>query len=279
MEHPDCPVKTEESVRKKWNNFETKAKAVIRNHRSGLNETGGGPSNGPLCNLFQKYWEQYLGIDNPSVAAEIDMAIDTEKGVVFMDEVEMVDHILGRPTSSTPAASKKSGDESDSNLQDDESDGIISENNGVEVAASAERTTTPPPSTSSDIWPAPAELTARCTDLSNLEAKGKSLKRTSSTMLPFQSGRNSSSPNSNTVETILKQGRSKVPKTLRETLKTTKLSLCESSETAAHARMMEQRMRLLSATMDIREKLNDPLSRDEIPVDLQNIIFHPYDNI
>jgi hypothetical protein len=40
MEHPDCPPKAEESVKKKWNNFETKAKPIIRNHRAGLNETG-----------------------------------------------------------------------------------------------------------------------------------------------------------------------------------------------------------------------------------------------
>lgn len=65
----------------------------IGNYRSGLNETvnvyvhcpcaeinidqlyykflGGGLSNGPLCDLFQKYLEHYLGIDNPSLAAEI----------------------------------------------------------------------------------------------------------------------------------------------------------------------------------------------------------------
>ncbi|KAK4003803.1 hypothetical protein OUZ56_005555 [Daphnia magna] len=109
MKHPDCPVKTERSVRKKWNNFETREKAVIRHHLSGLNETGCGPSNRPLCNLFQKYWEWYLGIYNPFVAAEIDMGIDTEKDVVFMNEVEMADHILGRPTSSTPAAINEVG--------------------------------------------------------------------------------------------------------------------------------------------------------------------------
>ncbi|KZS04142.1 Uncharacterized protein APZ42_032963 [Daphnia magna] len=118
MKHPDCPVKTERSVRKKWNNFETKEKALIRHHLSGLNETGCGPSNRPLCNLFQKYWE-YL-----------------------------------------------------------------------------------------DIWAEPAEFTAQSADLSHPEAKAKSLKRASSTVLPFQSTRNSSSPNSNTVETILKQGSS-----------------------------------------------------------------------
>jgi hypothetical protein len=68
-------------------------------------------------------------------------------------------------------------------------------------------------------------------------------------------------------------------KTLRETKKTTQFKLCSTSETAGHARMMETRLRLLSAAMEVREKLNNPMTAAEIPKDLQDIIFDPYDNI
>jgi len=40
LEHPDCPLKLPDAVKKKFGNFEQKARQIIRNHRAGLKETG-----------------------------------------------------------------------------------------------------------------------------------------------------------------------------------------------------------------------------------------------
>jgi hypothetical protein len=68
-------------------------------------------------------------------------------------------------------------------------------------------------------------------------------------------------------------------KTIRETKKTTQFEPCSTSETAGHAHMIEIRLRLLSATMELRYKLNNPMTAAKIPKDIQDIIFDPYDNI
>lgn len=116
--------------------------------------------------------------------------------------------------------------------------------------------------------------------------KGKSLKRPSSALeLPSGRGSGATTPagklaaTATSLETILSNVKRSAPKTLRETIKKTKFNLCESSETAAHSRMMEQRLRVLSAAMDVREKLNNPMGSSEIPEDLHRILFKPWDSI
>lgn len=79
MEHPDCSEKTVDNVKKKWNNFPTAAKSTISNHKQGLTETDGGPSTGPLRDIYMKFWEEILGKDNPTVAGmTIPGSIDSE---------------------------------------------------------------------------------------------------------------------------------------------------------------------------------------------------------
>lgn len=91
QEHPECPEKSVEIVKKKWQNFTASARTAIRNYNAGLTETGrkknyssryflfnlfpmltgGGPlgSNGVLSPLYYKYYDQFLGLDNPCVAS------------------------------------------------------------------------------------------------------------------------------------------------------------------------------------------------------------------
>jgi hypothetical protein len=43
--------------------------------------------------------------------------------------------------------------------------------------------------------------------------------------------------------------------------------------------MMDTRLQLLSAAVEVHDKLNNPMTAAEIPKDLQDIIFDPYENI
>lgn len=112
----------------------------------------------------------------------------------------------------------------------------------------------------------------------DLRAKNNTLKRPSSAISVYSSGRTTPAANSS-LHSILNKISKRNSKTLRETKKSTQFKLCSTSETAGHARMMETRLRLLSAAMEVREKLNNPMTAAEIPKDLQDIIFEPYDNI
>lgn len=40
QEHPECPEKTVDIVKKKWQNFTAAARTAIRNYNAGLTETG-----------------------------------------------------------------------------------------------------------------------------------------------------------------------------------------------------------------------------------------------
>jgi hypothetical protein len=40
LEHPDYPPKLPDAVKKKFGNFEQKARHIICNHKAGLSETG-----------------------------------------------------------------------------------------------------------------------------------------------------------------------------------------------------------------------------------------------
>ncbi|KAK4037831.1 hypothetical protein OUZ56_029857 [Daphnia magna] len=112
----------------------------------------------------------------------------------------------------------------------------------------------------------------------DLRGKNNTLKRPSSAISVYFSGRTTPAADSS-LHSILNNISKRNSKTLRETKKTTKFKLCSTSETAGHARMMETRLRLLSAAMEVREKLKNPMTAAEIPKDLQDIIFDPYDNI
>lgn len=69
------------------------------------------------------------------------------------------------------------------------------------------------------------------------------------------------------------------PLTLRQRLKKTKLSLCNLSESTAHWRMTDQRLRVLLSIMEVREKLKDPLTASEIPEDLLELMYNVADHI
>ena len=58
QDHPDCARKDVKAVKKKFTNFEGKARPIIRNFRAGLNETGRFclPFNGSISfNLFESF--------------------------------------------------------------------------------------------------------------------------------------------------------------------------------------------------------------------------------
>ncbi|XP_045028532.1 uncharacterized protein LOC123471361 [Daphnia magna] len=80
-DHPECTEKTQEQVEKKGKNFMAAARVAIRNYNNGLTETGGGPlgEDGILRPIYQKYYEEVLGLHNPAVSATaIPGAIDTD---------------------------------------------------------------------------------------------------------------------------------------------------------------------------------------------------------
>lgn len=64
------------------------------------------------------------------------------------------------------------------------------------------------------------------------------------------------------------------PQTVRQTMKKAKISLCNSSETTAECRLIDQRMKTLLSAMDLREKLGDPMKKDEFPDDLLHLIYN-----
>jgi hypothetical protein len=115
-------------------------------------------------------------------------------------------------------------------------------------------------------------------DSLTLRAPKNTQKRPSSAMAVYSGGRTTPAAESS-LHSILNNSSKRNSKTLRETKKTTQFKLCTTSETAGHARMMETRLRLLSAAMEVRNKLNNPMTAAEIPKDLQDIIFDPYENI
>jgi hypothetical protein len=57
-------------------------------------------------------------------------------------------------------------------------------------------------------------------------------------------------------------------------MKKTKYSLCELGETTVQSRLTEQRLKVLSSAMDVREKLKDPVLRDELPEDLVDLLYN-----
>lgn len=62
-------------------------------------------------------------------------------------------------------------------------------------------------------------------------------------------------------------------------MKKTKYSLCELGETTAQSRLTEQRLKVLSSAMDVREKLKDPVLRDELPEDLVDLLYNLKENV
>ena len=62
-------------------------------------------------------------------------------------------------------------------------------------------------------------------------------------------------------------------------MKKTKYSLCDLRESTAQSRLTEQRLKVLSAVMDVREKLKNPVLRDELPEDLIDLLYNLKENV
>jgi hypothetical protein len=62
-------------------------------------------------------------------------------------------------------------------------------------------------------------------------------------------------------------------------MKKTKYSLCDLGESTAQSRLTEQRLKVLSAVMDVREKLKNPVLRDELPEDLIDLLYNLKENV
>lgn len=84
-------------------------------------------------------------------------------------------------------------------------------------------------------------------------------------------------PTTSSAFSLLKQKRESL--TLRQTMKKTKYSLCDLGESTAQSRLTEQRLKVLSAVMDVREKLKNPVLRDELPEDLIDLIYNLKENV
>ncbi|XP_046651099.1 uncharacterized protein LOC124342178 [Daphnia pulicaria] len=273
LEHPDCPPKLPDAVKKKFGNFEQKARQIIHNHKAGLSETGGGPSTAPLNPLYQKYWDEYLGIDNPCVTSTIEGAIDTEAvdELLTGQERDLIQHFLGREPNESHNTDlfQRTDESSEDNSQflgeqsnDGDETGLSADDERGELRLSFDN----------------ALSNSTPEDSLTLRAPKNTQKRPSSAMAVYSGGRTTPAAESS-LHSILNNSSKRNSKTLRETKKTTQFKLCTTSETAGHARMMETRLRLLSAAMEVRNKLNNPMTAAEIPKDLQDIIFDPYENI
>lgn len=84
-------------------------------------------------------------------------------------------------------------------------------------------------------------------------------------------------PTTSSAFSVLKQKRESL--TLRQTMKKTKYSLCDLGESTAQSRLTEQRLKVLSAVMDVREKLKNPVLRDELPEDLIDLLYNLKENV
>jgi len=84
-------------------------------------------------------------------------------------------------------------------------------------------------------------------------------------------------PTTSSAFSVLKQKRESL--TLRQTMKKTKYSLCDLGESTAQSRLTEQRLKVLSAVMDVREKLKSPVLRDELPEDLIDLLYNLKENV
>ena len=62
-------------------------------------------------------------------------------------------------------------------------------------------------------------------------------------------------------------------------MKKTKYSLCVLGKSTAKSRLTEQRLKVLSSAMDVREKLKDPVLRDELPEDLVDLLYNLKENV
>ena len=86
-----------------------------------------------------------------------------------------------------------------------------------------------------------------------------------------------SSPEPSDAFNVLKHKRDS--STLRQVMKKTKYSLCVLGKTTAKSRLTEQRLKVLSSAMDVREKLKDPVLRDELPEDLVDLLYNLKENV
>lgn len=73
--------------------------------------------------------------------------------------------------------------------------------------------------------------------------------------------------------------RTRDPQTVRQTMKRAKISLCNSSETTAESRLLDQRMKTLMSAMDVRERLGDPITKEELPDDLLKLVYNVKDYV
>jgi hypothetical protein len=87
----------------------------------------------------------------------------------------------------------------------------------------------------------------------DLRTKKNTLKHPSFAISVYSSGRTTPATDSD-LHPFFNNISKRNSKTFRETIKTTLFKLCSTSETTGHARMMETRLRLLSAAMVVRKK-------------------------
>lgn len=69
------------------------------------------------------------------------------------------------------------------------------------------------------------------------------------------------------------------PLTVRQTVKKAKVTVCESTTTAANFRVQEQRLKVLKLAMDVRRELGVPFDVSEIPDDLHKLLFNTQEEL
>nr|CAH0105607.1 unnamed protein product [Daphnia galeata] len=308
-EHPDCTEKTQEQVEKKWKNFIAAARVAIRNYNNGLTETGGGPlgEGGILRPIYQKYYEEVLGLDNPAVSATaIPGGIDTEDISTLTGNVaaqqQLVERIVGR------SDNHDEEDHLNENFDDTSMTSVVAavtdnrnlsrEPEECELHFTLETSNSPGSSLSTTPTPVTGMLAIEGSELITANStidKGKILVgsasvarrliyNSSSPTIRVQGGQTTPSPSSesqfpstSSAFSVLKQKRDSL--TLRQTMKKTKYSLCDLGESTAQSRLTEQRLKVLSAVMDVREKLKNPVLRDELPEDLIDLLYNLKENV
>ncbi|KAI9552668.1 hypothetical protein GHT06_020541 [Daphnia sinensis] len=211
----------------------------------------GGPfgEDGILRPIYQKYYEEVLGLDNPALSVTaIPGAIDTDdltvvaKNAVLQQQIVLA--ITGRSDQPT--------EEVISNVTLMES----SENNQlVAMQYSEEQYYVIDQSGSSAGSPMPpatlTRLEIECGPSSNGLFFHTSSLSISGPSTPLTSH---SSPEPQDAFNVLKQKR--------------------DSSTLRQKRLTEQRLKVLSSAMDVREKQKDPVLRDELPEDLVDLLYN-----
>ncbi|KZR98923.1 Uncharacterized protein APZ42_005428 [Daphnia magna] len=249
-------------TKERKNSFWKEITSVIHNDHPEC----GGPfgEDGILRPIYQKYCEVVLGLDNPAVSATaIPGAIDTDdltvvaKNAVLQQRIVLA--ITGRSDQPTEEVIPN-----ETLMESSENNQLVathySEEQHYVMDQNGSSAESPMPPTTL------TRLEIECWPAINMD-KGKTLKNKS--IVTERALFHTSSSSISRPSTPLTSHSSPEPQDAFNVLKQKR-----DSSTLRQSRLTEQRLKVLSSAMDVREKLKDPVVRDELPEDLVDLLYN-----